>query len=91
MGDYLKKLYSLDPLFRSLVNSRLRETGEFPEDDQPQKLPQLSEEDELEILREYAVILFREHRTLKGLFLENLQVTGKAVGIKDLNRPKRTR
>ena len=91
MGDYLKKLYSLDPLFRSLVNSRLRETGEFPEHDQPKDIPQLTEEDELEILREYAVILFREHRTLKALFLENLQVTGKAVGIKDLNRPKRTR
>jgi hypothetical protein len=79
MGDYLKKLYSLDPLFRSLVNSRLRETGEFPESDQPQELPQLSEEDELEILREYAVILFREHRTLKGLFPENLRLR-KAVG-----------
>ena len=91
MEDYLKKLYLIDPLFRSLVNSRLRDSGEFPENGQPQELPQLSQEDELDVLREYAIILFREHRTLKGLFLENLQVTGKAVGIKDLNRPRRTR
>ena len=90
MEDYFKKLYSLDPLFRMLVHSRLRDTGELAENNQQLDLPLLSEEDELEILREYAVTLFREHRTLKTLFVENLQVTGKAVGIKDLHRPKRT-
>jgi hypothetical protein len=91
MEDYLKKLYALDPLFRMLVHSRLRDTGEFIDDNQPPDLSHLSEEDELEVLREYAVTLFREHRTLKNLFVENLQVTGKAVGIKDLNRSKRAR
>jgi hypothetical protein len=42
----------------------------------------LSEEDELEILREYCIILYKEYRTLRTVFLENMQVSGRAVGFK---------
>lgn len=88
MGEYFDKLYKIDPLFRSLVNSRLRDLGDLGEGDEGPRFDGLTLDDELEILREYAVTLFREQRTLKKLFVENLQVTGKSVGLKDPPRSK---
>ncbi len=82
MAEFFKKLYSLDPLFRALVHSRLSgakdaaATGKFPEGI-------LTEEDEMEILREYAITLYKEHKTLKSLFMESLKVSGKSIGLKD--------
>ena len=82
MADYFKKLYSLDPLFRALVHSRLSgaqdppSSGTYPEGI-------LTEEDEMEILREYAITLYKEHKTLKNLFMESLKVSGKSVDLKD--------
>ncbi len=87
MAEYFKKLYSLDPLFRALVHSRLSgaqdssASGKFPEG-------VLTEEDEMEILREYAITLYKEHKTLKNLFMESLKVSGKSIGLKD--SPKRS-
>jgi len=91
MENCLKKLYAIDPLFRAMVNSRLRDTGGVLEDPQQVDFEGLSEMDELEIFREYAVVLFREHRMLKSLFVENLQVTGKTVGLKNRIRPSESR
>lgn len=81
MGEYFKKLYLLDPLFRALVHSRLSGAQEA---ELSGTLPDgiLTEEDEMEILREYAITLYKEHKTLKSLFMESLKVSGKSV---DLN------
>jgi len=82
MAEYFKKLYLLDPLFRALVHSRLSGSqdssvsGKFPDG-------VLTEEDEMEILREYAITLYKEHKTLKSLFMESLKVSGKSIGLKD--------
>ena len=45
-------------------------------------IDELTEEDELEILREYCMTLYKEYRTLRTIFLENMQVSGRAVGFK---------
>jgi len=88
MGEYFDKLYKIDSLFRSLVNSRLRDLGDIGEGDECPRFDGLTLDDELDILREYAVTLFREQRTLKKLFVDNLQVSGKSVGLKDPSRSK---
>ncbi len=81
MEDYFRNLNMLDPLFHAIVLSKVMEIKNreglerFTVDD-------LSEFDELEILREYSVRLFKEHRTLRTVFLENMLVTGRSVGLK---------
>jgi hypothetical protein len=81
MEDYFRNLNTLDPLFHAIVLSKVTEIKDreglerFTVDD-------LSEFDELEILREYSVRLFKEHRTLRTVFLENMLVTGRSVGLK---------
>lgn len=42
----------------------------------------LAESDELEILREYSVTLYKEYRTLRTVFLENMVVNNRSVGMK---------
>ena len=82
MVEYFKKLYSLDPLFRALVHSKLSGAQESPPSGVfPDGV--LTEEDEIEILREYAITLYKEHKTLKSLFMESLKVSGKSIGLKD--------
>ena len=82
MVDYFKQLYTLDPLFRALVQARLSDIDSPPTDEQ---IPEgaLTPEEELEILREYAITLYKEHKTLKHLFMDSLKVTGKAIGLND--------
>lgn len=81
MGDYFRNLNTLDPLFHAIVLSKIEQIQQreglerFNVDD-------LSEFDELEILREYSVRLFKEHRTLRTVFLENMVLTGRSVGRK---------
>jgi len=81
MGDYFRNLNTLDPLFHAIVLSKIEQIQQreglerFTVDD-------LSEFDELEILREYSVRLFKEHRTLRTVFLENMVLTGRSVGLK---------
>jgi hypothetical protein len=81
MEDYFRNLNSLDPLFHAIVLSKVTEIrtreglDKFTVED-------LSEFDELEILREYSVRLFKEHRTLRTVFLENMVITGRTVGHK---------
>ncbi len=81
MGDYFKNLNGLDPLFHAIVLSRLKEkeavsgTGEISIND-------FTEEDELIILRKYCLTMYKEYRTLRTVFLENMAVNGKSVGLK---------
>ncbi|MDH4069801.1 MAG: hypothetical protein OEV30_05200 [Ignavibacteria bacterium] len=88
MADYFKKLYSTDPLFRALVQARLSElNGYSPSEDGGVPDGALSPDEELVILREYAITLYKEHKTLKNLFMESLKVSGKAIGLKDPSKP----
>jgi hypothetical protein len=82
MAEYFKKLYAQDPLFRALVHSRLSGTQEAALSG---NLPDgiLTEEDEMEILREYAITLYKEHKTLKSLFMESLKVSGRSIGLNE--------
>jgi hypothetical protein len=43
----------------------------------------LSESDELELLREYCLNLYREYRTLRNMFLENMHEPAKRESLAD--------
>lgn len=81
MREYFRNLDSVDPLFHSLVVAKLRELERNEPCLEP-TIEDLSEEDELEILRKYCVTLYKEYRTLRTVFLENMVVTTKSVGVK---------
>ncbi len=81
MLEYFKNLNTVDPLFHALVLSRIRTIQERDGIDLV-SIDQLTEEDELDILREYCMTLYKEYRTLRTIFLENMQVSGRAVGFK---------
>ncbi len=81
MHEYFKNLNTVDPLFHAIVLSRLRQIQE--REGMPMAtLDELTEQDELEILREYCMTLYKEYRTLRTIFLENMQVSGRSVGFK---------
>ena len=81
MHEYFKNLDTVDPLFHALVLSRIRFIQER-EGVETISMNALTEEDELEILREYCITLYKEYRTLRTIFLENMQVSGRSVGFK---------
>jgi hypothetical protein len=81
MLEYFKNLNTVDPLFHAIVLSRIRMIQER-EGAAFISLDALTEEDELEILREYCMTLYKEYRTLRTIFLENMQVSGRSVGFK---------
>ncbi|HCV44427.1 MAG TPA: hypothetical protein DGH68_13145 [Bacteroidetes bacterium] len=81
MLEYFKNLNTIDPLFHALVLSRIRSIQER-EGSGFVSIDALTEEDELEILREYCMTLYKEYRTLRTVFLENMQVSGRSVGLK---------
>lgn len=79
MQDYFRNLHMLDPLFHALVLERIRDLREAT--GQPQlSVGDLTEADELEILRNYSVKLFKEYRTLRTVFLENMTITPRSIG-----------
>ena len=81
MSEYFKHLNTSDPLFHALVLSRIRRREE--EDNLTSlSIDQLTEEDELEILRSYCMTLHKEYRTLRTIFLENMVVNTRTVGLK---------
>lgn len=84
MGDYFRNLNTLDPLFHAVVISRMQEIQQR-ERLERFTVEDLTEFDELEILRDYSVKLFKEYRTLRTVFLENMAVTGRSVGLKHLS------
>jgi hypothetical protein len=84
MQEYFKNLDTVDPLFHALVIARLRlieETFNITN----LSINDLSEQDELEILREYCQSLYKEYRTMRTLFLENMVVHGRSVTWKHKN------
>ena len=81
MNEYFKNLNTVDPLFHAIVLSRIRFIQER-EGTTFISIDDLTEEDELEILREYCITLYKEYRTLRTVFLENMQVSGRSVGFK---------
>jgi hypothetical protein len=81
MGDYFKNLNMLDPLFHAIVKAKLQEVR-IREGNTEVTVNDLSHHEELEILREYSVTLYKEYRTLRTVFLENMVVTNRSVGMK---------
>ena len=82
MEEYFKNLDTVDPLFHALVLSKLREVQES------ETLPylnidDLTEEHELEILREYCVTLYKDYHALRAVFLENMQLGTRSVKLKN--------
>jgi len=78
---YFNILDSTDPLFHSLVLSRLREiehqsgtTQAGPED--------LTQDDELSILQRYCVSMGTEFRVLRSVLLDNMEVCSRSVRMK---------
>ena len=82
MGDYFKNLYGLDPLFHAIVQSRLRELESHQTEP---SINDLTADDELDILRKYSLTLYKEYRTLRTVFLENMVVKSRSVGLKYQN------
>lgn len=71
MGDYFRNLNNLDPHLNALVVTKLKEIQR--RDGKVQiSIDDLSEQDELDLLREYSLNLYREYRTLRTMLLENM-------------------
>lgn len=81
MGDYFRNLNTIDPLFHAIVVSKLKELQQRGGDESV-SVDNITEEVELEILREYCVKLYKEYRTLRTVFLEHMVVTARSVGFK---------
>jgi hypothetical protein len=81
MQDYFRNLNALDPLFHALVRSQIRKREER-DSLSGLSLESLTEDDELEILRDYCATLYKEYRTLRTIFLEKMQVTSRSVSSK---------
>lgn len=82
MGDYFKYLNTMDPLFHALVLSRIKEVEQRDLVD-GLTIDDLNEQDELEILRKYTLSLYKEYKTLRTIFLENMQLSTRSVRLKN--------
>jgi hypothetical protein len=71
MGDYFRNLNNLDPHLNALVITKLKEI-QRRNGLQQVSIDDLSEQDELELLRSYCLSLYREYRTLRTMFLESM-------------------
>ena len=81
MQEYFKNLNIVDPLFHALVTSRMRKVQES-RGLQNLSIDDLTEQDELQILRDYCVTLYKEYRSLRTIFIENMQLNDKLSGSK---------
>ncbi len=81
MREYFYNLDTIDPLFHALVVARLRELEMVQGMPKP-TIDDLTEEDELRILRRYCVTLYKEYRSLRKVFLENMMVSTNSVRMK---------
>ncbi len=82
MGDYFRNLNNLDPHLNALVVTKLKEIQR--RDGRSQlSIDDLSEQDELEVLRSYCLNLYREYRTLRNMFLENMHEPTQRETLKD--------
>ena len=82
MTDYFRNLNNLDPHLNALVISKLKEI-QRREGKGSVSIDDLSERDELELLREYCLNLYREYRTLRSMYLENMHEPGKRETLKE--------
>lgn len=82
MGDYFRNLNNLDPHLNELVITRLKEI-QRREGRRQVSIEDLTEQDELELLREYSLNLYREHRTLRNMFLERMHETQRPETLAD--------
>lgn len=80
MENYFDNLNSLDPLFHSLVTEKVKEIG-HRENVEGFTARDLTEDHELEILREYCVTLHLEYSNLRSLLVQNLESMGSRGGI----------
>lgn len=71
MGDYFRNLNNLDPHLNALVVTKLKEIQRRNGRMQI-SIDDLSEQDELDLLREYSLSLYKEYRTLRTMLLENM-------------------
>ncbi len=71
MGDYFRNLNNLDPHLNALVVTKLKEIQRRDRRIQI-SIDDLSEQDELDLLREYSLNLYKEYRTLRTMLLENM-------------------
>ena len=81
MKEYFYNLDTVDPLFHAIVIAKLREIQQTEGVEQA-SLDDLTELDELEILRKYCVVLYKEYRALRAVFLENMVISAKSVKLK---------
>lgn len=82
MGDYFRNLNNLDPHLNALVVTKLKEIQRRDGRSQ-MSIDDLSEEDELDLLRSYCLSLYREYRTLRTMFLERMHEPARREALKD--------
>lgn len=82
MGDYLRNLNNLDPHLNALVITKLKEI-QRREGREQISIEDLSEQDELELLRSYCVNLYREYRVLRRMFLEGMNQPSRRETLND--------
>ncbi len=84
MKEYFYNLDIVDPLFHAIVVARLHEIHQA-DGVTKATVKDLTESDEVEILRRYSVALYKEYRALRAVFLENMLVSSKSVKMKYSN------
>lgn len=78
MREYFYNLDTIDPLFHAIVLARLRELEKVEGVLEP-TIDDLTEKDELDILRRYTLALYKEYRALRAVFLENMVLSPRSV------------
>jgi hypothetical protein len=78
---YFNILNSTDPLFHSLVLSKLQEIQEN-KGETTSSTEDITQDDELHILRRYCVSIGTEFRVLRSVLLDNMEVCTRSVRLK---------
>ncbi len=71
MGDYFRNLNNLDPHLNALVVTKLKQI-QRRDGKVRVSVDDLSPQDELDLLREYSLTLYKEYRTLRTMVLESM-------------------
>jgi hypothetical protein len=74
MQEYFKTLNTDDPLFHMLVRIRIKQLEDHTKLSRL-TIDNLSDADELAILRQYCTMLHKEYQALKTFLLKNAQLT----------------
>ncbi len=80
--EFLRNLQQLDPYLNTLVVAKLkdlqRRSGKVSV-----CIEDLTEHDELQLLREYALALYKEYRTARAMLMESMHAMSKRETLKD--------